>query len=350
MAETDEAFPRPRPPRRRRWITRGALLRLALLALAVVLAGTYMMWMPGQSFTGALSPLSEGQQVLRDEMRRDIEHLAGAIGERHVWRPRHLQRTTDFLREALASAGLTVHLEPLEAEGVTCHNVHGRIDGHAVPEEIILLGAHYDTVQGSPGADDNASGVAGLLALARRMPARAPARTIRFALFVNEEPPFFQGPHMGSLVHARACRARGERIVAMLALDGIGYYTDAPGSQTYPVPIGWLYPNVGDFITFVGNVRSSSLVRRAIGTFRRHAAFPSEGAALPGFLPGVCWSDHWAFWQAGYEAILITDTLPYRNPGYHSAADLGDRIDYERMARVVSGLEAVLDDLAGTGR
>ncbi len=211
------------------------------------------------------------------------------------------------------------------------------------------MGAHYDTVLDSPGADDNASGVAALLAIARELASRPqpPARTVRLVAFANEEPPHFQTPRMGSLVYARRARERGDRIVAMLSLESIGYYSDAPGSQRYPLfLLGWIYPSRGDFLAFVGDVGARALVRRAIASFRRHAALPSEGAAVPGFVPGVLWSDHWSFREAGYPAIMVTGTAPFRNPHYHEPSDRPETLDYDRLARATAGLARVIDALA----
>jgi hypothetical protein len=147
---------------------------------------------------------------------------------------------------------------------------------------------------------------------------------------------------MGSVRYARRCRQRDEQIVAMLSLETIGYYSDAPGSQQYPFPFGLLYPSEGNFIGFVGNVSSGDLVRTAIGAFRQHARFPSEGAAVPASIQGVGWSDHWSFWQVGYPGIMVTDTAPFRYPHYHRREDTPDKVDYARMARVVAGLEHVV--------
>jgi Zn-dependent M28 family amino/carboxypeptidase len=151
---------------------------------------------------------------------------------------------------------------------------------------------------------------------------------------------------MGSLVYARQCRQRNENIVAMLSLETIGYYSTAKGSQKYPFPVGLFYPSRGDFVAIVGNRANARLVRRCIASFRRQASFPSEGAALPGRLPGIDWSDHWSFWQAGYPGIMVTDTAPFRYPHYHTEQDTPDKLDYERLARVVAGLDKVLEDLA----
>jgi Zn-dependent M28 family amino/carboxypeptidase len=218
--------------------------------------------------------------------------------------------------------------------------------GSTKPKEIIVIGAHYDTCMGTPGADDNATGVAGVLALARAFAGRPQARTLRFALFVNEEPPTFQTPDMGSWVYAKACRARGDNIVAMFSLESIGYYCDEPGSQKYPPPVGLFYPSKGDFIAFIGNGSNRALVRRCIRQFRSTTQFPSEGAAVPAALPGVGWSDHWSFWQEGYPALMVTCTAPFRNPNYHKPGDTPETLDYERLARVVMGVERVVVLLA----
>jgi len=165
-------------------------------------------------------------------------------------------------------------------------------------------------------------------------------------LFANEEPPYFQHAGMGSLTHARASARRDDHIDAMLSLESLGYYAEAPGSQRYPWPIGLLYPDRADFVAFVGNVGSRALVREAIGTFRSAVSFPSEGAALPASIPGVGWSDHWSFWESGYRAVMVTDTAPYRNPNYHEPTDLPGTLDYQRLARVTIGLTHVVEHLA----
>jgi Zn-dependent M28 family amino/carboxypeptidase len=170
---------------------------------------------------------------------------------------------------------------------------------------------------------------------------------LRFLEFVNEEPPFFLSEDMDSLVYAKRCKQRQEKVVAMFSLETMGYYSDEIGSQKYPPPLGLIYPLQGNFIGFIGNIGSGSLVRDAIASFRRHTQFPSEGAALPSQIPGVGWSDHWSFWQQGYQAVMVTDTAPFRYPYYHTTGDTPDKVDYERLARVVVGLERVVADLSG---
>jgi hypothetical protein len=132
----------------------------------------------------------------------------------------------------------------------------------------------------------------------------------------------------------------------MVALDGLGYYSDQPNSQHYPPPFNFFYPTTGDFIGFISRVGDRGLVQRCVGTFRASAKLASQGAAAPGALPGVGWSDHWAFWQCGYPGVLVTDTLPFRNPHYHGGTDTPDTLDYDRMTLLTDGLTAVVADLA----
>ncbi|MBK7580434.1 MAG: M28 family peptidase [Myxococcales bacterium] len=305
--------------------------------------------MPGKSHAGPLAPLDADGLVLRRALESEVQVLASEIGERNVGTPAGLAKAARHVEAALARSGRAVGVQSYLVGGVECTNFEVELRGSKTPDEIVLVGAHYDSAPGTPGADDNASGSAALLQLALRLSAlpRPPARTLRFVAFVNEEPPYFQTADMGSLRYARRCRERGEKIVAMLSLETIGYFSDAEGSQQYPPPLGLFYPTRGDFIGFVGNPGSKELVRQAVGVFRDKARFPSQGAAVPGALPGVGWSDHWAFWQEGYPAIMVTDTAPFRNPNYHRAGDTPDRMDFERMTRVVLGVEQVLLALAG---
>jgi len=309
--------------------------------------------MPGKNVSKA-GPLSPDEVVLREELRANVQKLAGEIGERNMWHYAALNAAADFIEDSFSQAGLRTRRDSYETRGQPCHNVEAEIQGDR--PEIIVIGAHYDSVFGSPGANDNGSGAAAVLALAQRFaaretkrsrPSRTPNKTLRFVAFVNEEPPYFLSGEMGSQVYARTCEERGDKISAMISLETIGYFSDAPHSQTYPSPgLGMFYPNVGDFIGFVSNVKSRALLRRVITSFRKHAKIPSEGASLPAFIPGVSWSDQWSFWQHGYPAIMVTDTAPFRYPYYHSSNDTPDKLDYDRFTLVVSGMEKVIQDLA----
>lgn len=300
--------------------------------------------MPGSN-TSTAAPLSADEIALRAELVADVQTLAGEIGERNMLRYPQLNAAADFIEASFSRAGIQTRRDTYEVDGRACHNIEAEISG-AHPE-IVVVGAHYDSVFGSPGANDNGSGVAAMLALARRFAGKPVGPTLRFVAFVNEEPPYFQTDQMGSLVYANRCKARGDQILAMISLETIGYFSDAPGSQTYPsLGIRPFYPSKGNFIGFVGNIRSRALLHRAILLFRQQAKLPSEGGALPSFLPGVGWSDQWAFWQHGYPAIMITDTAPFRYPHYHEATDTPDKLDYDRFALVVSGLEKTILELA----
>jgi len=230
-------------------------------------------------------------------------------------------------------------------EGRECYNLEVEITGSEKPDDIVVIGAHYDSLEGTPGANDNATGVAALLALARAFIHKKPVRTLRFVAFTNEEPPYFQSDNMGSFVYARRCRERKENVVAMLSLETIGYYSDEPGSQRYPSPFNLVYPGTGNFVAVVGNTKSRQLVRRVVREFRAQNNFPCEGIATFGFLPGIGWSDHWAFWQAGYPAVMLTDTAPFRYPHYHTGKDTPDKIDYDKLRRVARLIVRLLDAL-----
>lgn len=281
------------------------------------------------------------------ELERHIASLAGEIGERNVWAFAQLQRAAVYIEEQLRASGYAPVRQTFDVSRLPVCNIEATLQGTSRPAEIIVIGAHYDTVGGSPGANDNATGVAAMLALARRFAASPRARTVKFVAFVNEEPPFFQTDQMGSLVYARAARSRGARIAGMLSLETMGYYSEAPGSQHYPVPgMSERYPDVGNFIGFVSNEASHSLLTRVARAFAESTPFPLQAVAMPADLPGAGWSDHWSFWQTGYPALMVTDTAPWRYPWYHTADDTPDKIDFAAFAEVVRGLESVIDNLA----
>ncbi|HEX5137461.1 MAG TPA: M28 family peptidase [Planctomycetota bacterium] len=319
-------------------VTRGALIRLlVLVALPALAAWWFLLRMPGRRFEGAPGA---ADPALVAELRRDV----GAFGERNVFHPQALEAAAARIEAELRAAGYAPAGQEYEVGRTTVRNIEAEVRGGA---EIVVVGAHYDSVAGSPGANDNGSGVAATLALARRFAKGAPRRTLRFVFFVNEEPPWFQGKDMGSLRYARRCRERDEDVVAMLSLETLACFSNESGSQRYPIRgLGLLYGDRGNYVAFVGNVASRGLVREAVGLFREHARIPSEGIALWDFVPGVGWSDHWAFWECGYRAVMVTDTAPFRYPHYHQETDTPDRLDYDGLARVVEGLVPVVAGLA----
>ncbi|MEN8140707.1 MAG: M28 family peptidase [Thermodesulfobacteriota bacterium] len=325
-----------------------ALARLTLICLLLMAITLIPSRMPGVSYSGPLAPLSGAERSMAQQLSRHVHALAEEIGVRNIWRHKSMAKTVAYLEGEFAALGYAVRRLPYEVDGIKGTNLEVEIGGGEKSSEIVLVGAHYDTVAGCPGANDNGSGLAVLLELARLLAGRQPQRTIRLVAFANEEAPFFRGQAMGSGVYARAARKQGEDIRAMLALETMGYYSDEPASQHYPFPLGYFYPDRANFIAFVGNIGSRQLVRQTIGAFRRHGQFPSEGLAAPAFVTGVSWSDHRSFWQQGYPAIMVTDTAFYRYSAYHSPQDTAEKLDYERLARVVSGLGPTILELAAT--
>jgi Peptidase family M28 len=285
-----------------------------------------MIRMPGTSHAGPLPPITGEARALSLRLRLHVAALAAK--ERNV----DLETPARYIEQAFRSQGMEFSVQEFVSGGRKVRNIEAG-------KGAIVVGAHYDTVPGSPGADDNASGVAVLLELA------AMKLPLRFVAFANEEPPYSFGPEMGSWTWAKRARERGEAIPAMYSLEMLGYYRDAPGSQHYPAPLGLFYPDRADFIAFVGDLGARGLVRRSIEAFRKNAKFPSEGVAAPAFIPGVTWSDHWSFRRHGYPAMMITDTAFYRYPHYHLPSDTPDKLDYERMARVTLGLAAMLKEV-----
>ena len=282
-------------------------------------------------------------------LARHVRQLAGVIGERNVHTPQALQAAQDYLTRTWQAQGHTVTRLPYSVDNLTGVNLEVTCRGTRLPEQLILVGAHYDTVLGSPGANDNGSGLAVLLELSDRLRERALARSVRLVAFAHEEAPFFFSDRQGSLVYARAARARGDDIRLMIALETMAYYSDAPGSQHYPPLLRHFYPDRGNFIALVANLRSRRAMRRLATAFRRGSDFPLEHIATLSLLPGVAWSDHLSFWRQGYRAVMVTDTAFYRYPHYHSPEDTPDKLDYPRLAEVAEGLLEAICLLADEG-
>ncbi len=295
--------------------------------------------MPGTSYQGTLHELNASEKTIAANLERHVHTIAGNIGERHIDRPVQLQNTAEYIERQFAALGYKPKRHAYEVRGVNVANIEAELAGSGKAEQILIIGAHYDTIPGSPGANDNTSGVAALLELARLLSAVKPERTLRFVAFVNEEPPFFMTEQMGSRVYARRCKERGERIIGMISLETIGYYSDVKGSQNYPFPLNLFYPTTGNFVGFAANTASASFLKEVIGLFRTHARIPSEGGAVPEAITGIGWSDHWSFWQEGYAALMVTDSALYRYPHYHSANDTPDKLDYALMALVIEGMQ-----------
>ncbi len=314
-----------------------------LSILGLLVAGYLMSRMPGQSHSGPSPKPSADDRYLSGRLQRHVDMLAVTIGERNVWKYDNLLRAADYIEGEFLAAGLEVRSIKYEASGKRVRNIEAEITGTGTVQEIIVLGAHYDSLVGTVGANDNASGVAVLLELARLCSGLSYNKTIRFVAFVNEEPPYFKSPSMGSRVYAEQAKRRGERIRGMISLETIGYFTDEPLTQSFPLPLlRYFYPKEGNFLAFVGNIEYRNLLKRSLAAFRKHAEIPSEGVIAPGWLVGVDWSDHWSFWTSGYPALMVTDTALFRYPHYHMTNDTPEKLNYTAMTRVASGLQEVV--------
>jgi hypothetical protein len=323
-------------PEQRSWFIAGFILIVCIFLFFI-----FFLWtakMVEKSYSGRFLPLSEQEKNISANLHDHVFMLAGEIGERNIWLPEKLNAAASYIEEN----------QEYETRSVKSANLIIEIPGNSRPDQIIVVGAHYDSVLGSPGANDNGSGVASLLEISRLLSGTKHARTVRFVAFTNEEPPFFLRRDMGSRVYASRSRSRQENIVGMLSLETMGYYSEAPYSQSYPFPFSFFYPDTANFIGFVGNIRSRHLVKLSLAAFRHTTQFPSEGTAAPGWITGIGWSDHWSFWREGYRAIMITDTAFFRYDHYHTRKDTPERINYDRLARVTSGLAEVITELANT--
>ena len=330
---------------------------LVLLTLAAIVGGGvyYTTGVPGRSHRGPLPPLTAEEQALVPRLKRHIEAIASR--EHNVAHYDELEKSARYIETTLESYGYAVNRQSFDADDLrggsrTVRNIEAVIeprDGGPATETLVV-GAHYDSAIGAPGANDNGSGVAAVIELARLLGdlKGTTTRRIRLVLFVNEEMPYFRTHEMGSWQYAAALAARNERVAAMYSLETIGYFASEPGSQRYPFPFGLLFPDRGDFLAFVGMLDARPLLRASIGSFRSHTKFPTIGGVAPAFVPGIDFSDHWAFAQHGFQAIMLTDTAPYRYPHYHTFRDTPDKVDMEKLARVVKGIERMVRDAAGS--
>lgn len=274
---------------------------------------------------------------IRSNLVSDIRVLSEEIGVRS-WRDHvNMDRASKFIEEKLRDFGLDVKRQGFNYENRTYYNISAEIRGKE--PGVLVVGAHYDTVEGSPGADDNATGVAALLELARLASKSTPPRTLRFAAFALEEPPVFGTDHMGSAVYAKSLVEEGIGVEGMIALESIGYFCLQDGCQYYPLSFLKLrYPKRGDFIAFVGNVSSKRFTLKLKSAFKAHTVLPVESINTLRAVPGVDFSDHRSFWKCGLDSFMVTDTAFYRNPHYHAPSDLPGTLDYDRMTEVVKGL------------
>ena len=284
-----------------------------------------------------------------NEMRRWIKYLALEIGPRPYSSPKLLRKVADRLSGSFKSLGYNVDEQLYYYRGEIYYNICAspkteRIEQGSVP--LLVVGAHYDTVSHSPGADDNASGIAGIMELARLI-SRDPPPGVRLVAFALEEPPVFRTRYMGSFVYARRLKSSKASVRGMICLDMIGYFSDRPKSQSFPLFfMDRFYPNAGNFIALVGNIKSTKWTKAVKEAFSRGTNLPVESLNAPVMVVGIDFSDHRSFNRFGYPALLVTDTAFYRNRNYHRPSDMPNTLDFHRAAKVVDGLAYAVRTLA----
>jgi hypothetical protein len=322
---------------REHWKTIVAIILLAVLAMVTVNPGAAAPDIP-----------------LAARLRSHVTAIASS--EHNTANPARLEEAARYIESALQNEGYAVRRQEYKAGGQTVRNIEvsvANVAPNARPARIFIVGAHYDSAPGAPGANDNGSGTAAVLELARLLKDLRPSQgtEIKFVFFVNEEPPWFSGEEMGSMQHARQLHEDGQHVEGALVLETIGWYSQRRHSQKLPPGLEGRYPDtgypdVGNFIAFVGTVQSSRLVQDALSAFRAASDFPAHGLAAPAYVQGVTLSDHSSYNRFGYPAIMITDTAFMRYPYYHTAEDTPDKLDYESTARVVKGLARTITALA----
>ncbi|MFN7946136.1 MAG: M28 family peptidase [Blastocatellia bacterium] len=321
-------------------------LIVANLIVITMLAGWW--WWITQPLLSRVENRPSAAEVQAKSLRFYVEMLTSHLSPRDYTHPENLDLAAAWLREKFTTFHGRAQMQKYEVSGRTFRNVTALFGPDT--RERIVVGAHYDACQPFPGADDNASGVAGLLALAELLGQSELPLQVELVAYTLEEPPFFRSEYMGSGIHARALKEQGVPVRAMLSLEMIGYFSDAPGSQDFPNPVlKWFYPSQGNFIAVVGNFSQARLTRQVKRAMRETGAIPVYSINAPGWLPGVDFSDHLSYWQQGWPAVMITDTAFYRNKNYHTAQDTPERLDYERMAMVVKAVHAAILRIAHAG-
>jgi peptidase M28-like protein len=320
------------------------MLVVSLIVAVLLLVGGWF-WM-----TQPIAARRETQAVLPtvspERLDRHVRMLAEGCSPRDAGHPANMERAASYIARELELSGASVSDQPFRAAGTIFRNVIAVLGPQTA--DRVVVGAHYDAAEGHSGADDDASGVAGLIELARALRDKPLARRVELVAFALEEAPFFATPEMGSVVHSLVLHASEGRVTAMISLEMIGFFSDRSGSQRFPfAALRAFYPGTGNFIAVAGRLRDARLVRRIKRSMRSGSNLPVYSINAPRSLPGLDLSDHASYWDRGDAAVMVTDTAFYRNPNYHTAADRPDTLDYPRMARVVEGIARAVEDLAG---
>lgn len=322
-----------------------AFIILLILAAVLVWPVLKVRWFAP---TVTHSPTGSGLQGDEARLYEHVRHLSVRIGSRSFYEYGNMEEAKKYIRSTLEGMGYRPEMQDYLYDGKTFSNIIVTIGGTRKPWGTVIIGAHYDTVPGTPGADDNASAVAVLLEMCRSLKKDAPSRTLKLIFFVLEEPPHYNTKVMGSAVYARAAKARGEDIHIMLSLEMVGYFSDKEGGQSFPLPLmGLIFPTTPNFLAVVGDWGSRGLVKKIKSSVEKSSGIPVETLSTSPYVPGVALSDHNSFWKEGYPAAMVTDTAFYRNPNYHSSRDTIDTLNFQKMTGVLRGLVQAARDLAG---
>lgn len=327
------------------------MIFLAIVVLAgastVIATIRYCVVFPRQPFIGAPPALTDSTRALSARLETHVRAVASR--PHNLDYPEALEASAGYIETTLAELGYSPRAQVYRVGNAEVRNIEVVIEPIPTagkPTQTFVIGAHYDAPDDSPGANDNGTGVAALLELARSLKDTANSQRLRLVFFVNEEQPYAKTADMGSYQHAKALRERGECVSGMIALETLGHFSTQPGSQRFPFPFGLLFPDIGNFVAFVGMPRGRSLVGACVKTFREHTAFAAIGGVAPAFIEGIDLSDHWAYNHFGFPACMVTDTAPFRNPFYHTPFDTPDTVDYPNLARVTAGLHTMISHLA----
>jgi Zn-dependent M28 family amino/carboxypeptidase len=322
---------------------KGCLVFAILLMVVVCVAAWALVTQP--LLRGGYDATRVAPEVAPDRLLSLVQTLTEDFHPRDITHPANLDSAAAWIADHLTDAGGRLSEQVYTVEGADYRNVIARFGPDT--EERLVIGAHYDVCGERPGADDNASAVAGLIELARLIGQNDWPLTIELVAFTLEEPPKFRTSDMGSHRHAEALAAEGVPLRAMICLEMIGYFDDAPDSQGYPVgAMKLLYPTRGDYVAVIGKLSQGGITRKVKGAMKRATELPVRSMNAPASIPGIDFSDHLNYWAVGYEAVMITDTAFYRNPNYHELTDTWDTLDYDRMAMVVQGVYAAVQHLA----
>lgn len=320
---------------------RNGVFFLIVLALLCWGAIYYMCRCDGTGVR-ALQPFTIPDFRLHDH----VATLAGSYGERNGTRPTSQLNAAKYIEATWKAQGYAVESYPIRSDKPGCLNLEISRQGKKDPQKVILIGAHYDSVQGCPGADNNASGVAAMLEISRAFATLAPEKTVTFVAFGGEVPPNFGTDNQGSRQYAQMAHTRVDGIQVMISLDALGYYKTEPGSQKFPTPLNKIYPDTGNFVCFVSDFGTREIMHKAVRAFRAQTDFPVESCATFHQLPALRQSAHASFWGQEYHAFMVTDTAQYRNPNFHTTGDLTDTLNYPALAKVTEGLCGVVAMLA----